>query len=258
MMSTTATASVHSSVDNRVARVTLDRPPLNIIDIPMAQALGAALADVLPRADVLIFQGAGTKGFSAGVEVRDHVPERVRELLGSFHQIFHQLAAAKSLTIAAVHGHCLGGGCELATFCDFVVATESATFGQPEIKLGCFPPVAMITFPRLCGLRAALDLILTGRAISVREAQQLGLVTRVVPDDRLDDGVNRLIDELRALSPKVLGLTRSALRHNRDISFERQLDAVEEFYLTELMKTEDAAEGVRAFMEKRAPVWRGR
>ena len=257
-MPTTPAASVHSSVVERVARVTLDRPPLNIIDIPMTQALAAALDDVLPRVDVIIFEGAGTKAFSAGVEVRDHVPERVREMLGSFHRIFRQLAGAKCLTIAAVHGHCIGGGCELATFCDFVVATESATFGQPEIKLGCFPPVAMITFPRLCGLRAALDLILTGRTISAAEAQQLGLVTRIVPDDRLEDGVNHLVRELRALSPKVLGLTRSALRHNRDISFERQLDAVEEFYLSELMKTEDAAEGIRAFIEKRAPVWRGR
>ena len=257
-MSATVTTSVHSSVDNRVARITLDRPPLNIIDIPMTQALDAALVEVLPHADVLVFQGAGEKAFSAGVEVRDHVPERVREMLEGFHRIFRRLAGANCLTIAAVHGHCLGGGCELATFCDFVVATESAIFGQPEIKLGCFPPVAMITFPRLCGLRAALDLILTGRAISALEAQQLGLVTRVVPDDRLDDGVNRLVAELRALSPKVLQMTRSALRHNRDISFERQLDAMEEFYLTELMKSEDAAEGIRAFIEKRVPMWRGR
>lgn len=257
-MATTATASVHSTVDNRVARIMLDRPPLNIIDIPMMQALDAALGDVLPRADVVIFAGAGTKGFSAGVEVKDHTPERVGEMLRSFHGAFRRLAGANCLTIAAVHGHCLGGGCELGTFCDFVVATESATFGQPEIKLGCFPPVAMITFPRLCGLRGALDLILTGRAVSSREAQQLGLVTRVVPDDRLEDEVKRLVAELRALSPKVLQMTRGALRHNRDISFARQLDAMEEFYLTELMETEDAAEGIRAFLEKRAPVWKGR
>lgn len=257
-MEPAVTTSVHWSVEQRVARVTMDRPPLNIIDIPMMQALDAALADVLPRADVLILAGAGTKAFSGGVEVRDHTPERAGQMLHSFHAAFRRIAQANSLTIAAVQGHCLGGGCELATFCDFVVATESATFGQPEIKLGCFPPVAMITFPRLCGLRTALDLILTGRTISAQEAQQLGLVTRVVPDDRLDDGVNRLLDELRALSPRILGLTRSALRRNRDISFERQLDAVEEFYLTELMKTEDAAEGIRAFIEKRAPVWRGR
>lgn len=257
-MATTAATSVHSRVENRVARITLDRPPLNIIDISMMQALDAALGDALTRADVVIFAGAGTKGFSAGVEVRDHTPERVGEMLRSFHAAFRRLARADCLTIAAVHGHCLGGGCELATFCDFVVTTESASFGQPEIKLGCFPPVAMLTFPRLCGLRAALDLILTGRLITAGEAQQLGLVTRIVPNDRLGDGVDRLVAELRALSPKVLQMTRNALRHNRDISFERQLDAMEQFYFTELMKTADAAEGIRAFIEKRAPVWKGR
>jgi cyclohexa-1,5-dienecarbonyl-CoA hydratase len=257
-MPITATDSVRSGVEGRVARVTLDRPPLNIIDIPMMQALDTALADVLPRADVLVLAGAGPKGFSAGVEVRDHTPERVGEMLRAFHAAFRRLARASCVTIAAVHGHCLGGGCELATFCDFVVAAETATFGQPEIKLGCYPPVALLTFPSLCGLRAALDLILTGRTISAAEAERLGLVTRVVADDRLDDGVKRLVDELRALSPKVLALTRNALRHNRDANFERQLDAVEEFYLSELMKTEDAVEGIRAFLEKRAPMWKGR
>src|SRR5712692_8255110 len=122
-MSTTATASVHSSVDKRVARVILDRQPLNIIDIPMMQALDAALADVVPRADVLVLCGAGSKAFSAGVDVRDHAPESVGRMLRAFHAIFRRIARAKCVTIAAVRGPCLGGGCELATFCDFVVAT---------------------------------------------------------------------------------------------------------------------------------------
>ncbi len=257
-MPAATTASVHSRVERRVARLTLDRPPLNIIDMAMMRALDGALADVVPGADVLVLRGAGGKAFSAGVEARDHAPERAGPMLRAFHEIFRRIARAKCVTIAAVEGHCLGGGCELATFCDFVVATEAATFGQPEIKLGCFPPVAMITLPRAIGLRAALDLILTGRTISALEAQRLGMVTRVVADDRLDDGVHRLLEELRALSPSVVQMTRSALRRNADSDFENELAEMEKLYLGELMKTEDAAEGIRAFIEKRAPVWKGR
>lgn len=244
--------------EGRTALVTLDRPPLNILDIPMMRSLSRALGECIPQSDVIVFRGAGPKAFSAGAEVRDHTPDRVADMLNAFHEIFRQLAAADCTTVAAVHGHCLGGGCELATFCDFVVAAESATFGQPEIKLGCFPPVAMITFPRLVGPRAALDLILTGRTISAHEAQRLGLATRVVPDDHLADAVEQLLRELGQLSPAALRLARRGLRECFGFDFDRSLRDVEEFYLSELMKTEDAPEGVRAFIEKRAPVWRGR
>lgn len=244
--------------EGRTALVTLDRPPLNILDIPMMRSLSRALSQWIPRSDVIVFRGAGPKAFSAGAEVRDHTPDRVPDMLNAFHEIFRQLAAADCTTVAAVHGHCLGGGCELATFCDFVIATESATFGQPEIKLGCFPPVAMITFPRLVGPRAALDLILTGRTISAHEAQRLGLATRVVPEDLLADTVEQLLRELAELSPAALRLARRGLRERFGFDFDRSLRDVEELYLSELMRTEDTPEGVRAFIEKRAPVWRGR
>jgi len=248
--------TIHIVTKGRSAVVTLDRPPLNVLDILMMRDLGRALARLTAEFDFIVFQGAGPKGFSAGAEVRDHSPERVAEMLGAFHNIFRQLSRADCLTIAAVHGHCLGGGMELATFCDFVLAGESAEFGQPEIKLGCFPPVALITLPKLVGLRATLDLILTGRTISAREAKELGLVTRVVADNTLASSVEALLDELGRLSPAGLRLSRRVLR--RADEFERQLDEVEQVYLGELMKTEDAREGIRAFLEKRAPAWRGR
>ncbi len=147
---------------------------------------------------------------------------------------------------------------ELATFCDFVMAAESAKFAQPEIKLGCFPPVAMVTLPRLIGVRAATDLILTGRTISAREAHGLGLVTRLIADEELAAGAEKLLDELRGISPEVLRLTRSTLWRLHADDLEHQLDEVEHVYLNDLMRMKDAQEGVRAFLEKREPAWQGR
>lgn len=255
---TTETCTIRVRTEGRTAWITLDRPPLNILDIAMMRELDHVLTDVIKHSDFIIFEGAGTKGFSAGAEVKDHTPDRVADMLRAFHAIFRILARADCVTIAAVHGVCLGGGCELATFCDFVVATESAKFGQPEIKLGCFPPVAVVTFPALIGLRAALDLILTGRTISAAEARQLGLVTRVVPDDALASGVDELLGELRKLSPAVIHLARWALLDRAGMDFEKSLSDAEQLYLEELMQTQDAQEGIRAFLEKRAPVWQGR
>jgi cyclohexa-1,5-dienecarbonyl-CoA hydratase len=177
-------------------------------------------------------------------------------MLSAFHAVFRRLSKADCVKIAAVHGYCLGGGMELATFCEFVLAAESAQFGQPEIKLGCFPPVAMVTLPHLIGMRAAADLILTGRQIGAAEAQQLGLVTRVVPDSGLRDAVDKLLEELRALSPTVLQLTRKTLAHLHVADFAKQLEEVERVYLSGLMKTQDAQEGIRAFLGKRKPVWK--
>lgn len=253
-----AQETIRVDIAGRTGWITLDRPPLNVMDIPMLHAMGKALHELTAQCDFIVFRGAGEKAFSAGVEVRDHVPGRVEEMLSAFHGVLRQLWRADCLSVAAVHGHCLGGGAELATFCDFVIAAESARFGQPEIKLGCFPPVAMLTYPALCGGRAALDLILTGRTVSAREAKELGLVTRVVPESELSAAVEGLLGELYRLSATVLRMTRRELRRRVDADFEAELHLIEEYYLKELMKTEDANEGIRAFIEKREPVWHGR
>jgi cyclohexa-1,5-dienecarbonyl-CoA hydratase len=250
--------SIQLRIKDRTAWITLDRPPLNILDITMMESLSAALGQALPQSDFVIFQGAGAKAFCAGADVADHVPEHVEKMLSTFHGVFRRIAQADCVTIAAVHGHCLGGGMELAAFCDFVLATESAHFGQPEIKLGCYPPVAMVILPRLIGLRAATDLILTGCQITAADAHRLGLVNRVVSDHELRDAVDDLLEELRTLSSGALHLTRKTLRELHASDFVRQLEYAERVYLSELMKTHDAQEGVRAFLEKRNPVWKGK
>jgi cyclohexa-1,5-dienecarbonyl-CoA hydratase len=255
---TTHTETIQLRIEHRTAWITLDRPPLNILDIAMMESLDAALERALPKSDFVVFQGAGVKAFCAGADVADHTPKRVEKMLSAFHGVFRRLAGADCLTIAAVHGYCLGGGMELAAFCDFVLATESTQFGQPEIKLGCFPPVAMVTLPRLIGMQAAAHLILTGHQISATEAHRLGLATRVVPDHELAAAVETLLEEIRTLSPRVLHLTRKTLRRIHEADFLKQLEEVEQFYLSELMQTHDAQEGIRAFLEKRKPVWKGK
>lgn len=247
--------TIQLRVENRTAWITLDRPPLNVLDIAMMEFLDAELERALPKSDFVIFKGAGAKAFCAGADVADHTPERVGKMLRAFHAVFRRLATSDCLTIAAVHGYCLGGGMELATFCDFVLATESAQFGQPEIKLGCFPPVAILTLPRRIGLQAAAHLILTGQQISATEAHRLGLVTRVVPDQELSAAAETLLGELRTLSPSVLHLTRKTLARLHLADFLKQLEEAERVYLSELMQTHDAQEGIRAFLEKRKPLW---
>jgi len=246
--------------DGVVARVWLDRPPLNILDIPMLGELNAALDALPPPPHVrfLIFAGRGQRCFSAGVEVRDHTPDRVAEMLGRFHRVFRKLWASDWITVASVHGHCLGGGMELATFCDFVVATHTAQFSQPEIRLGCFPPVAAVTLPALVGLRRALELILTGRALTAAEALALGLVTRVVGEGELEQATIELVKSLAAHSPAVLPLAKRAVLQASGLDFERALEEMEKLYLDALMSTEDAKEGIRAFIERRRPAWVGR
>jgi len=256
-MKPTTESMLQTRVDNRTARIILNRPPLNVMNIEMLRALGQVVRELIPQSDTLIFQAEG-KSFSVGVEVKDHMPEKVPEMLAVFHDIFRQLANADCLTIAAVRGHCLGGGMELATFCDFVVAEETASFAQPEIKLGCFPPVAMVTLPALAGPRAALDLILTGRTIRATEAHALGIVSRIAATGGLAEALAQLLAELNALSPAARRITRRGLRQRSSDDFAAQLTAMERLYLDELMKTEDVHEGIRAFMEKRAPVWQGR
>jgi cyclohexa-1,5-dienecarbonyl-CoA hydratase len=179
-------------------------------------------------------------------------------MLDAFHAIFRALEQTGKPTIAVVDGAALGGGCELVAGCDIVIASERARFGQPEIKLGVFPPVATILLPRIIGDKRARELMLTGELIDAAEAARLGLVNYFVSAAQLSQKTEEILARLRELSAPALEATRRAIDLARGFSFDEALSRVENLYLNELMKTEDAREGVNAFMEKRKPAWRNR
>jgi cyclohexa-1,5-dienecarbonyl-CoA hydratase len=179
-------------------------------------------------------------------------------MLSKFHSVIRALVSSKRVTIAAVRGNCLGGGAELAMVCDLVFTSENAVWGFPEIKLGCYPPVAVTALAALIGQKRASDLILTGRTISGAEAAEFGLANRAVPDAQLDAAVEESIGYLRKLSPASLAITKKAIYAWDSMHFDKGLARAEKIYLEELMKTEDAHEGIRAFMAKREPKWTGR
>src|SRR4029079_3095675 len=180
------------------------------------------------------------------------------QMLDSFHAIFRSLEQIARPTIAIVDGAALGGGCELVAACDIVIASERARFGQPEIKLGVFPPVAAVLLPRVIGEKRARELILTGELIEAPEAARLGLVNYLLPRSELEHKAAELLSRFRSLASAPLAFTKQAIDLGRGCSLDSALKEVEDLYLNELMKTHDAPEGIKAFTEKRKPEWRHR
>jgi len=244
-----------------VAQLTLNEPPFNVLNIAMMREINTALEglDGDSTVKVLVLQAAeGSKAFSAGVDVSEHSADMVGEMIEVFHRIFRLLDGLEVPTVAVVERAALGGGCELALFCDMVIASEKASFGQPEIQVGVFPPIACVALPGIVGPKKALEMVLVGDRIRAAEAQALGLVNKVVAPEELRAAADEFVGKLAALSGSILRLTKRAVRVGSAGPFDEGLAAVEELYLGPMMDTEDAHEGLAAFMEKRAPVWKGR
>lgn len=239
-----------------ISRITLNRPPVNVLNSAMLEEFTAAITEAAD-ARVVVLAARG-KAFCAGVDVGEHLPEKVAPLLGRFHAACRGLLALDAPTIAAVHGPALGGGCEVVMLCDFVIAARSATFGQPEIRLASYPPVAAAALEHLVGLRRALSLMLLGDVLTADAAQAAGLVTTVTDDGALEETVEGLIGRFAQLSAPALRMAKRAALQNFRRAFEEALQAAEHLYLHELIGTADAREGITAFLEKRAPVWRQR
>ena len=249
--------NIEVSLEKGLGTITLTKPPVNVINIAMMEEINGVLKAWQGEKDlkIVLFNAKG-KCFSAGVDVGEHMGDLAPKMIRAFHDIFRLMDKLGVPTLASVYGSCLGGGCELAIFCDLVVAAETAKLGQPEILVGVFPPIAAHLMPRIIGRKAAADLILTGKIISADEALQLGLVNRVVKEENLEKETETFIKPYLKLSAEVIRLTRKAMMAGLMDDLEPSLQLIEEIYLNQLMKTHDAHEGLNAFLEKRKPEWK--
>lgn len=247
---------IRLEVSDRVATLVLDREPLNVLNIEMMEEINDALTGLDPNAvNLLVFRGEG-KAFSAGVDVGEHMGGMAEKMIQVFHGMFRNMAGLNVPTIAAVNGAALGGGCELAVFCDMVVTSEKAKFGQPEIQVGVYPPIAALLFPRIMGRKKAMELILSGETIRAQEAKDLGLVNHVVAHEDFDAESEKFIDKFKPMSGIVMKHTRKAVLKGLADEEESVLQNIEDHYLNELMNTDDANEGLQAFLDKRKPGWK--
>ncbi len=242
-----------------IGKIIFNNGSLNILNIAMMEKINKTLDDFLTdttlKVIVITHQG---KSFSAGVDVGEHMGDLANKMLNVFHGIFKRLNRVKIPTVACVGGAALGGGCEIAAFCDIVLASDRAKFGNPEIKVGVFPPVSAVIFPMILGEKKAYELILQGEIINAEEAHRIGLVNHVFPLESFEKEVSAFLERFSKLSRVVLQYTKTATKLNMDFNFDEKLDKVEDLYLNQLMKTFDANEGLKAFVEKRPPNWENR
>jgi len=243
---------------NKVATITLNTPPLNWLTISMMKEINDALIDARKDASLqmLIFGHAGEKAFSSGVDVADHTEDKVDEMIEVFHRMFRHMTEIDIPTVAVINGVALGGGCELISFCDMVIASERSRIGQPEIAVGVFPPVAAAWFPKIIGLKKTYELLLTGKMLSAKESEAIGLVNTVIPTEGFQEGVEKFLAEFLNKSRPVAIWTKRAIKAGLDLDFPQALRASEIIYMNGCMATKDAKEGVAAFLEKRKPVWK--
>jgi cyclohexa-1,5-dienecarbonyl-CoA hydratase len=242
----------------RVARITLNRPPLNVLNLEMLAELDRAFKKVAAEQPAVLVLAAEGKAFSAGVDIADHTEDKVGGMLELFHNVFHTMNDMDAPIIALVQGAALGGGCELITACDMVLAASSAKFGQPEILVGAFPPVAAVELPRVVGVRRAAEMLLTGEGLDAAAAAAAGLINHVFADDTFAAEAERFINKVSRNSGAVLAYTKEAMRMGRGRSLAEALPDLETLYLDKLMQTHDAREGLSAFMEKRRPDFQDR
>jgi cyclohexa-1,5-dienecarbonyl-CoA hydratase len=244
--------------DGALLRIVLDAPPGNILDLDMIDALRAAVSPAArePGLKALVFDSAGDH-FSYGASIPEHRPGEIERVLPRFHDLCRDLLDLARPTVAVVRGKCLGGGLELAVVCNWIFASPDAQLGLPEIRLGVFAPLGSLLLAHRCGHPRAQVLCLTGQLVEAEDALESGLVDFVCEDPR--QAADAWIEQnLLPLSAAALHHATRAVRIPMRDALLQGLEEVERLYLRELMRSEDAREGIAAFIEKRPPVWKNR
>ncbi len=244
---------------NFIARLTLNNPPHNVLNIPMMKEIAEAIESLNGRGDIkAILLQSSQAAFSAGISLEDSRPDRVFQTLDAFTRVFQAMIDISKPVIVVVNGPAIGAGSELVGFADVVIATPKAKFAQPEVKLGVFPPFAAVMLPQLIGPKKTYELILTGEALSADEALRFGFVNKVVPEAELNTHVEALIARIADFSGPVLEVTKRVIGSSMGLPLKDAMKKSQDLYLNELMNLEDVQEGLRAVIEKRKPVWKNK
>jgi cyclohexa-1,5-dienecarbonyl-CoA hydratase len=250
---------IRYQADGPVARLTLHRPEHNLLNEQMLRELADGIGMIAENGAVkLVVLDSGGKFFCAGVDIGEYTAERAFSMLDAFHAACIAMVEAPQPVLVIVDGAAIGGGAELVAYGDLVIATSRARFALPEITIGMFPPLASTMFPHIVGPKRALELVLTGEAISAERARDLGLVNRLVPEAQLQAAVNELIGKITAQSGAVLGMAKKAVLAGMGMSLRDSLRHSMSIFLNELYRLEDSQEGLRALLEKRKPQWKNR
>jgi len=257
----TTSEFIKTRVSDGIGWIVLDRPPLNIINMEMCQAMMAAIRamDEDSGSKVIALTSAGERAFAAGAEMKEHSLDAIEELLHVMGELLRLLQKPDGKPrIAVVKGVCSGGGNEVAGYCDLIIARSDARFSQPEILIGAAGNEGGMVMSRTISRRKALELVLTGDWIDATEAHRLGWVNQVFPEEGFDEAIANYLRKFTSKSMASLRLGRSQLMRTFDLPFSRAMDVLDETFTEEVFKLEDYSEGVAAFLEKRAPVWKDR
>jgi cyclohexa-1,5-dienecarbonyl-CoA hydratase len=246
-------------IDGEVAHLRLDRPEQNLLNERMLMEIAAGINSVSEKASVkMILLDSAGKAFSGGIELGEYTQRRVFQLLDAFHNAFSAMLDTSKPVLVVVNGPAYGGGAELAALGDLVIATPNAKFAQPEIKLGAFPPLAAAVLPYILGPKRALELVLTGEAMSAEKAREVGLINWLVPETELVAKVDEVIRRVTSQSGPVLTMAKKAILGSLGLPLRDGVRNSMKVFLNELADLEDSQEGLRALVEKRAPKWKNR
>lgn len=242
--------------DGVSATVSIDKPPANVLSLDSIREFEEAFETLdEPERKVIVVESENEKLFSGGVEVEDHLGEKLPAMMWGFGELFETMRGLQTPTVAKVEGSALGGGCEIVAGCDVAIAAEGTQFGQPEINLGTFPPIAAALFPDAVGEKKAFELVMSGEQISATEAGDIGLVNDVVPPEEIDEAVEMLVENFSQKSGLVLGMAKRAFYETTDEeNFADALEVATE-HAIEITGTDEGKEGLHAFMEDREPEW---